>query len=262
MNNECRPEDAGINDPAVSATYAEIASQRAPASLNERVLRDASRHAGKGYSFWMVWMRPMAWAATVGLCLAIVIELSSITQPGPAIFESQLPGADAKRADDKHPVAAPDADQPNTKAEASKQLTAPARSNAQDANNNPAAGMVSGQGLRPEAPATEKDDVAETDMFQIREAPMLKEAEDMDRMRQGSDLEPEERAIGSGLAASAKAVPLADGAPLPDSALCDEQSRATRESWLDCIDELEQAGHDTAAERKALIAAFPDNEIP
>lgn len=259
MSNERRTDDADINDKALSAAYAEIADERAPASLNERVLRDASRHAGKGYSYWMVWMRPMAWAATVGLCLAIVLELSSITQPDPGIFETARPAADDKRLNDARDITAQEAKPVNAKTE---QLSAPARANDAAAPGNPATPEITVQSSRPEAPATERDDTAATDRLQIRAAPDLKEAgeipasENLARTRRESVHEAEERATGSALAASSDAALFADGP------LCDEQARATAAAWHDCIVELEKAGHDTDTERKAFLAAYPDYEIP
>lgn len=82
MNDErsgLRADD--VADPEVSALYSELAAERTPASLNEAVLRQATRTAGRGYARSIAWMRPMAWAATIGLCLAIVIELADVAEP-------------------------------------------------------------------------------------------------------------------------------------------------------------------------------------
>ena len=46
----------GISDPVVSETYRDAATERAPASLNEAVLRNAAAHAEQGYAHSMLWM--------------------------------------------------------------------------------------------------------------------------------------------------------------------------------------------------------------
>ena len=45
---------------------------------------------------------------------------------------------------------------------------------------------------------------------------------------------------------------------------CGDEARATPESWLECITDLEEAGFDVAAEqeRELFKAMFPDVETP
>jgi hypothetical protein len=69
------------DDEAPGRAYREFATERAPATLNEQVLRQAAREAGRGYPRWSGWLRPLAWVATVGLTLGIVIELVSTPVP-------------------------------------------------------------------------------------------------------------------------------------------------------------------------------------
>ncbi len=94
MNDERDgPRADGVSDPEVRALYRELAGERTPASLNEAVLARATRSAGRGYAHAIAWMRPMAWAATIGLCLAIVLELADVPEPELRVDGPQPPSA-------------------------------------------------------------------------------------------------------------------------------------------------------------------------
>lgn len=100
MNDE--RDDRTHGHDAVARAYRELATQRAPATLNERVLRQAAHESGRGYARWSGWLRPLAWAATVGLTLAIVVNLVDVPAPdGDAVTEvyeeETLPGPRAAR---------------------------------------------------------------------------------------------------------------------------------------------------------------------
>lgn len=74
-------------DELVATTYRATASETVPQHLNERVLEIAANPslAGKRRS-WLVpaWTKPLAWVATVGLSLAIVLEITQVSRlPGP-----------------------------------------------------------------------------------------------------------------------------------------------------------------------------------
>ncbi|MBT8099750.1 MAG: hypothetical protein KJO82_08370 [Gammaproteobacteria bacterium] len=80
-----------VRDPIVTERYRDIAGETTPEALNQAVLREARQQMSGQYSRNISWMRPMAWAASIGLCLAIVLELNNIPQQEPAMM--QLPGA-------------------------------------------------------------------------------------------------------------------------------------------------------------------------
>ncbi len=105
-----------------------------------------------------------------------------------------------------------------------------------------------------DAPAIEEV-VVESLESASRDSEMFKHAEDMARMQQG----PNEALAGSQPAAL-QAITVT-GQRIP---ACDDEARATPESWLDCIRELEEVGMDEAAsqERTLLTEAFPDFEAP
>ncbi len=83
MTNERQhPDFAAETDETVSATYRELSREGAPDHLNEKVLQQAAEKALRPrYSRSIMWTRPLAWAATVGLCLAIVLEVTRVPTP-------------------------------------------------------------------------------------------------------------------------------------------------------------------------------------
>ncbi len=75
----------------VSETYHSAATEQAPKHLNEKVLRMAAgepttRQERFGYRGAASWLRPAAWAATISLSLAIVLEITR--DPAPQIAQT------------------------------------------------------------------------------------------------------------------------------------------------------------------------------
>lgn len=81
MSNE---RNDSRSDPQVSDVYRELADERTPEHLNREVLRMAAREGKTRYSAMRAWIRPAAWAATIGLSLTLVLQLSDTPQPVPA----------------------------------------------------------------------------------------------------------------------------------------------------------------------------------
>ena len=63
-------------DDRVSAAYRELATERSPDGLNHRILAEARRGAATRYAMLRGWTRPVAWAAMIGMSLAIVLHVS------------------------------------------------------------------------------------------------------------------------------------------------------------------------------------------
>ena len=75
------PDSTAAADEQVSTTYRELASERAPDHLNEKVLRKAAQRAARPpYSRSIMWTRPLAWAATIALCLASFGQADDVIQ--------------------------------------------------------------------------------------------------------------------------------------------------------------------------------------
>lgn len=73
------------NDTLVSTTYRDLAQESTPPALDDSVLRMAAQSkpavARRGIPMWM---KPVAWAATLGLTLAIVLDVTDVGQSIPA----------------------------------------------------------------------------------------------------------------------------------------------------------------------------------
>ena len=66
----------------LAEAYQALAEERAPDYLNEKVLRMAADTRSR-YSRARAWMRPAAWAAVIGLSLAIVLDMTRLPQSDP-----------------------------------------------------------------------------------------------------------------------------------------------------------------------------------
>jgi hypothetical protein len=71
-------------DERLSKAYRELGAPRTPEYLNRRVLKLAAR-GGKTNDLFAAWMKPVAWAATLGISLAFLLQLSDLpTAPVPS----------------------------------------------------------------------------------------------------------------------------------------------------------------------------------
>jgi hypothetical protein len=84
-----RPESDGEVDSLVTRTYKEVASELTPEHLNRAVMKQAADAVRPRYLRSVSWTRPMAWAATVTLCIALVLEVTNA--PVPEISDVVLP---------------------------------------------------------------------------------------------------------------------------------------------------------------------------
>ena len=80
-------------DPRVSAAYREMADERTPEHLDHVILNAARGAAKPRWRKAGAWLRPAAWVATIGLCVAIVVEISLLPDPEPAEFDSVPPAS-------------------------------------------------------------------------------------------------------------------------------------------------------------------------
>lgn len=251
-NERDNPSDAGV-----SAAYRELADERVPASLNESILRDARAHAGRGYSGSMRWLRPMAWAATVGLSLAIVVQLTTLEQPtldGAPATASDLPAAPPAAVGSAKSEAEADASRepkPAQRLEAASDATEALPTARSDVSGRAAGAAAEASGTNT-GPSTEvaADAFVDSSAFDVDNAQVLEEARDMARQRSG----PAEQ-VRRTVAPAAAALESKQSAQA-----CDEASRKTPEDWQACIDELRRQGRDgeAADEAERLATAFPD----
>jgi len=66
------------NDPRVAEAYRDLATERTPPELDRKVLSMAAAGTPSRYGLARAWVRPVAWAATIGLSLAFVLEMSQL----------------------------------------------------------------------------------------------------------------------------------------------------------------------------------------
>ena len=83
--------ESNHNDPRVSEAYQGLATETTPPELDHKILAMAAQ-ARPRYGLARAWISPVAWAATIGLSLAIVLEISQLQH------ETRRIDADSRRA--------------------------------------------------------------------------------------------------------------------------------------------------------------------
>jgi hypothetical protein len=280
----------GVADPLVSRTYRESAEERTPPELDRTVLRQARRNAHSQYSRSVMWLRPMAWAATIALCLAIVVEVAYLPQLEPDMMPASALSDDVtelkSELDELEELEAPKKADEDVRPEelrqepevleqrARKTIDEDGRVNLQsvpqlsktapeEAINMPASAVAPARAADADIAAkrqvTDTFGFADTGSFERNDSPIIEEADAMARMREGKNKESDDKASYVSSASSLGLV-----AAEAVSAPCDEEVQADPESWLECIEELENGGLDDLArlQREQLQEAFPDFKLP
>ena len=141
MTNERQHPDFAVEtDETVSATYRELSREGAPNHLNEKVLQQAAERALRPrYSRSVMWTRPLAWAATVGLCLAIVLEVTRVPTPEIVMTDDANSFLEAEPSSIAEEAQAPVRRRPEALKDMKSQL---GRSAAKQAANEPIREMV------------------------------------------------------------------------------------------------------------------------
>jgi len=275
----------GVADPLVSRTYRESAAESTPTALDQAVLREAGQAGGSRYSRSIMWLRPMAWATTIGLCLAIVVELSDLPQLESDMMPASAPSEDVtgirgelealeepEKADEEARFEPELLEQRARKTidedgrvnlQAVPQLSKTA---AEQAINAPAAAVAPARAaeadiatkrqINDNGEVADTGGFADTDSFERNDSPIIEEADELARMHEGKKKESDDKAslVSSvGLAASASV-----------ATACDEEAQSTPETWFECIEALEDDGLDELArqQREQLQETFPDFPLP
>lgn len=267
MSNERRHQD-NLSDSLVSRTYRNLSNEHTPEHLDHVVLNEARKAAKPGYVRNVSWLRPAAWVTTIGLCLAIVLEVADLAPPA-----QSLPDAPAKvvKESEDSVVAVPATGGMAAPAARAKSPDAPrsdsVRTEKQEVFSEPeqdqpdeGIGRFEFKTLE-EVPATAAEPVSakrqapaavEIDSFDKDDRQLLRDAENRARLQTGSDQE----SVDS-LTQFAPTVGLASDVAL--ERFCEESETADPHTWLACILELEQQGLLEAAktERDLLRESFP-----
>ena len=272
MSNERRHQD-DLSDPLVSRTYRDLSNERTPEHLDHIVLNEARTAAKPGYVRNISWLRPAAWVTTIGLCLAIVLEVSDLAPPA-----QSLPDAPAKVVKESEDsvmavpatggMAAPAARAKSSDAPRSDSVRTEKQevfSEAEQGRPDVGVGRFELKTLE-EVPATTAEPVStkrqgpavvEIDSFDQDDGQLLRDAEDRARLQTGSDQESVES-----LLQVAPALGMASDAAA--ERYCEDSETSDPNAWLACILELEQQGLLEAAklERDLLRESFPDAHVP
>ena len=232
-----KTDDPG--DPHVSAAYRKIADERTPEHLDHTILNAARGAANPSWNTAVAWLRPAAWAATIGVCLAIVIEISLLPDQDPAAVES-IP---------QEPAPAPLSASGAKRLEESGPRTGEAEEFGRPQElQRPAAAHP---GERTDGPGASADSAVLG----------IEKAENRARRQVPGDTKPS-IAVPVAAPASASASDV-----VPEAATeryCDETETGDPNTWLECILRLEREGLHEAArlERELLAVAFPPPELP
>lgn len=250
------------HDEQVSATYQDLAKERAPKHLDDTVLRMARGNTERPqYSRWMAWSRPLAWAATVALCLAITLEVTQVTTPDDMATET-IPAKLAAPAAAIAPELQKDKREQLSEQDMDQQLKAV------DSMSDSMADAISSEKLSPARSAAKQTANEPAQAGRMRQSADLAKEESIEEfiaapatdleVKAASELRRENGSVSAGYAVSHA---LAADMPADE---CSEESRAEPESWLECIDALEASGDVDAAsrQREILIEVFPDFRLP
>lgn len=271
MSNE--PENRVV-DAQVSETYRELAGERTPEHLNAQVLKMAAGPRSP-YARARAWMRPAAWAATIALSFAIVLELTQLPSlDGEPV--AILPSTDSSKSAEQNALA--------------DKTLLPVGTNAPDApaaaTAEQASAPVSAEHKRIAAQPAESLEIAPRAEIAARATSVMQEAEDLARAQAGSDNRADVRVTRregagseseSGIAeqmspqltrtrqeqagrlAASKVSEEAHGAAAlladiddaaPSEGACLESQRKAPDSWLDCIRDLRERGLEQQADEE------------
>ena len=215
-------------DELVSRTYREHSVEQAPERLNQEILSMASDDASRGSRtnfLFAAWTKPLAWAATIGISLAVVLELSQV--PGSSV-DIATPAAESIREEFAQ-------QRTDVLDEARKQAF-------QESGQNQNASLA--------------DEVT----LQDADVAIIGKQNEFSKL-----LRPVPAAddpVAAQPTARNRAASLTVGAEKTESDVerpCDAITRESAEDWLRCIEELREAGAVDAANREydAYILEYP-----
>jgi len=219
------------SDTRVSEAYRALATETTPHELDDTILKMAANNVPTRYALVRGWLRPVAWAATIGLSLAFILDISRY-QDNPVAPAPVTEKVERRAISQDAAVITTDEDIVSRKV--NKYADAP----------------VTGKALAPRAdsakPAAMETAVSGLDIA-TDAAGTLPETEATVRLR------------------ASKAQPAASPVEKKEQAeYCDATTRTTAESWYACVEGLKEDGLADAARQEldALLLKFPDFRKP
>jgi hypothetical protein len=224
-------------DELVAETYRELGVETAPEHLNQGILRMASggaKQAGARNLLFAAWMKPVAWAATIGLSLAIVIEITQV--PTPAVRSDGAPAAESIR-EEARKTNAPGAAATFTDAIVEEISVTDTATDDVEVFSRETKGKLNPVAAQSPSPVS---------------AAELPASPQTSARKRAADLPADSEPI-----ASFSVLAEQNESDIDDS--CDAAVRLSREDWLECIDNLRQSGADEAAdlEYEAFVLEYP-----
>ncbi len=240
----------------VSGVYRDIATQTTPAALDEKVLELAARAVPSRYGLARAWVRPLAWAATIALSLAFVLEMSQLDDaPTPALLE-EIP---QQRAEPELPGRS-DADLMKAKEEKDLQHGIAAK-RSPEAASVPA--VADAENLAPLRGAKEtvrvpSDEAAVEHV--VVSGDRIEADAFADQPAAAAETEAEPVAEELSTTTSRARTSVSHRTALGADTHCDAETRAAAEDWYECIVALREEGLSDAADSElvALREIFPD----
>lgn len=269
-------------DRLVSDTYSELADEKTPDALNREILRLAAKEGRTRYSIARAWMRPVAWAATIGLSLVLVLELTNLPGsdmtplPQPAAIDA-APEAAEPEADRAKEQAVFDSQALEERADSVAKRSRPYAPEEQKAEKVAVlnvAPAVSGNEMRTEPEpadqpaALEADDRGEMQETmerarQLARGPSRVSVERAPEAEQSVDSDSVKEAAESALRVESFASATTSLSAESDF-LCPLETRLSAEKWLECIEKLEADSPPELIEKEyeELRKSYPDFELP
>jgi len=237
-------------DARVTEAYRELGAEKAPERLNQTILEMAvggSKRSGERYQPLVAWMKPLAWTATIGLSLAIVLEITQV--PTTNVRYDAAPRAEPVLEE----IAIQDTDKLQTIEYRALEQTGANRSAitkdevADDVEvfRRESKGKMDFVAAPAQIPSSPAPTPASVD--QIPD-----DLQDTARKRAADSATLNEPMASFAVIAEEKEADLAES--------CDAQVRLSVEDWLECIGNLRQSGALEAADREyeALILEYPN----
>lgn len=217
----------------VSDAYRDLARETTPAGLDERVLAMAARESRSRYGVARFWIRPVAWAAMIGISLVFVLELTSFTDIPLENGAPQLPVSEERVHQDAELRKAGHTDSPGQSTGATEETAV----------------VVAPTSLSTEATSPPAADDELEPGFVVEDSALPESAA--------------KRALVP--AASARREAAVVSSDLTETErFCDSDARESVDDWYECIRELREQGlvEEASAELEALVRAFPDFREP
>lgn len=255
MNQDNDKQAATEVDPQVSGHYKSLADEKTPADLDRAVLREARRalRADNRKGSFGAWFRPVAVMATVGLSLAIILDLSdtSILNPAADMSLDTAPPT---------PVQAPAATPADV---AGKNLSQTAISEFKRQEKS-----LPEQSLAVDAPAKTQpqgepfEDHAEVSEVFTAEAQSA--GQRIQKLNAAANARLQPQAAPAAQFAAPQSATAFESLSQVAQPVCSDEQKSDVELWWKCIDQLRQSGMIEAAdlELEYLREDFPDFEPP